>query len=112
MHGELPLWNSLAGLGRPLLALVQPAVLYPGTLLVLLPRPFGVDLYFAVHLLIAALGVRAWLRRTGLAEVEATIGGALFGASGYLVAMVAGNGAYATGVAWIPWALWAAASAA
>lgn len=109
LQGELPLWNSLAGLGRPLLALVQPAILYPGTLLVLLPRPFGVDLYFCVHLLIAALGMRAWLRATGLPEVESTIGGALFGASGYLVAMVAGNGAYATGVAWIPWALWAAA---
>ncbi len=112
LAGDLPLWNPLAGLGRPLLGLVQPAVLYPANLLLLLPRPFGVDLYFCAHLFWAALGLALWLRARGRDPIAATVAGVLFGGSGYLVAMAAGNGAYVTSVAWVPWALWSTARSA
>ncbi len=38
-------------------------------------------------------------------EIGAATGGVLFALSGYLVSQVAGNGSYAVGAAWIPWAL-------
>ena len=103
--GELPLWNPLLGLGRPFLGMVQPGVLYPGNLILALPSPFGVDLFFVAHLFLAAYGMRAWLRALGSDETEASVGGIVLGLSGYLVSMLAGEGFYLVGVAWVPWML-------
>ena len=99
--GELPLWNPLLGLGRPFLGMVQPGVLYPGNLILALPSPFGVDLFFVAHLFLAAYGMRAWLRALGSDETEASVGGIVLGLSGYLVSMLAGEGFYLVGVAWV-----------
>src|SRR5581483_7940458 len=90
LSGELPLWNPRLGLGRPVLGMVQPGVLYPGNLLLLLPVPLGLNLFFALHLPLCAAGARAWLRAWQVAELEAALGGALLGLSGYLVAVLAG----------------------
>ena len=128
LAGELGLWNPRLGFGRPLLGMVQPAVLYPLDAILLLPVPHGIDLFFAVHLFIAAFGMRRWLRallsghpaRHGLAggtspspparladsdELAATVGALLFALSGYLVSQAAGNGAYVVSAAWVPWIL-------
>jgi hypothetical protein len=107
--GELALWNPYLGLGRPFLGVVQPAILYPLDIILLLPFPRGVDIYFALHALVAALGMRAWLRARGNDEVAAALGGALLALSGYYVSQLAGNGSYAVSVAWVPWAAWALA---
>lgn len=109
LGGALPLWNPRLGLGRPFFGVVQPGVLYPLNLVLLLPYPRGVDLLFALHLPIAALGLRAWLRARGHGEVAATFGGALYALSGYFVSQLVGSGSYAVGAAWLPWALAAVA---
>jgi len=110
--GELALWNPLLGLGRPFAGVVQPGVFYPlDVVLLIAPYPRSVDLFFALHALIAALGMRAWLRARGTDEIAATFGGALFALSGYFVSQLVGSGTYAVGAAWIPWALSAPLSA-
>jgi len=107
--GELALWNPRLGLGRPFAGVVQPGVFYPlDVVLVLFGYPRGVDLFFALHALIAALGMRAWLCARGGGDdngIAATFGGALYGLSGYVVSVLVGNGTYAVGAAWLPWAL-------
>jgi hypothetical protein len=105
--GELALWNPRLGLGRPFAGLVQPGVFYPLDVVMLLPFPRGLDAFFALHAFIAGFGMRAWLRARGGDgdDVAATFGGALFALSGYYVSMLIGNGSYAVGAAWIPWAL-------
>jgi membrane protein YfhO len=104
-HGELALWNPLLGLGRPFAGVVQPGVFYPFDVVLLLPYPRGVDLFFALHAFIAAFGMRAWLRNRGSDEVAAVFGGALFALSGYFVSVLVGAGTFAVGAAWMPWAL-------
>ena len=103
--GELALWNPRLGLGRPFAGVVQPGVFYPLDVALLLPYPRGVDLFFALHALIAALGMRAWLRGRGSDDIAATFAGALFALSGYFVSQLVGSGTYAVGAAWLPWAL-------
>ncbi|MDB4971037.1 MAG: hypothetical protein JWN44_6726, partial [Myxococcales bacterium] len=107
--GELALWNPRLGLGRPFAGMVQPGVFYPLDVVMLLPFPRGLDAFFALHAFIAAFGMRAWLRARTNHELAATFGGALFALSGYFVSMLIGNGSYAVGAAWIPWALAAVA---
>src|SRR5436309_12043641 len=107
--GELASWNPYLGLGRPFLGVVQPGVLYPLNIILLAPFPRGVDLFFALHAPIAALGMRAWLRAHGADDLAAAFGGALIALSGYYVSQLAGNGSYAVGIAWVPWAAWALA---
>ena len=102
LHGELPLWWAQIGLGRPFLGLVQPGVFYPGNVLLLLPLPLGYDLFTAAHAAVAALGMRAWLRRAGEDELAACVGGIFFSASGYFVSLLSNNGVYAFGLAWVP----------
>jgi hypothetical protein len=58
LEGDLALWNPQLGLGRPVLAMIQPGVLDPLNLLTLLPLPLGLDLFSLVHLPIVALGLR------------------------------------------------------
>lgn len=110
LAGELPLWNPRMGLGRPFFGLVQPGVLYPGNLLLLLPLPLGFDLFTAAHLVVCALGMRAWLRRLLPGdEVAPALGGVVLALSGWYVSLLVGNGVYAFGNAWVPWVLAVAA---
>ncbi len=111
LAGQLGLWNPLMGLGRPLLGMVQPAALYPLDVLMLLPVPLGLNLFLAAHLFILAFGARAWARRIGASDDGAALSGLVIALSGYVVAMLDGNGAYMVGAAWVPWALAFAADA-
>ncbi|MEO6951971.1 MAG: YfhO family protein [Polyangia bacterium] len=103
LSGELPMWWPEDGMGRPFFALVQPGVLYPlNVLLLLLPMPHAYDAFSAVHLGIAALGTYAWLRRSDCGESSAALGAMVFALSGYLVSLFGNNGVYVFGAAWIP----------
>jgi hypothetical protein len=105
LAGELPLWNPSLGLGRPILGLVQPGVFDPLNVLLLLPWPLGMDLFAIAYLVVGALGMRAWLVAEEVDPVDAALGGLTLALSGYVVSMLATNGAYAWGVMWIPWSL-------
>lgn len=110
--GELPLWNPLVGMGAPLLANFQSALLYPPTwVYFLLARigglplmAWGQALLVSAHLVWAGWGMSLLIRRLGKSELAQTVGGLAFGMSGYLVARAHFLSINAA-VSWLPWIL-------
>lgn len=111
-EGILPLWNPLVGMGAPLLANHQSALLYPPNwLLFLLDEIGGVawaawgqGLLVALHLAWAGAGLYILGSRLGLSDLAKSIAGLAFGLSGYLVAR-SGFLSINSAVAWLPWVL-------
>jgi hypothetical protein len=108
--GELPLWNPLLGMGAPLLANYQSALLYPPTwiyfgLAALGGVPamaLGMGWLVALNLAWAGWGMVRLTRTLGWPEGSQAVSGLAFGLSGYLVArshFLSINAA----VAWLPW---------
>jgi hypothetical protein len=100
LHGQLPLWNSLEGLGEPLLAGMQSAALFPFVFLMLLPG--GVLIFHLVLEVLAGIGALLLLRRLGLSPLTATAGAALFALNGVFAWL--GN-AVVNPIAFLPWVL-------
>jgi hypothetical protein len=115
LSGELPLWNPLVGMGAPLLANYQSALLYPPTwiyyaLAAVGGAPlmaWGQAILVAAHLAWAGWGMARLIREMGKGELAQTVGGLAFALSGYLVARAHFLSINST-VAWLPWILWAA----
>ncbi|HUG53199.1 MAG TPA: hypothetical protein VMR21_06340, partial [Vicinamibacteria bacterium] len=109
--GSWPLWNPYASFGQPLLANANYQVLYPPTWLNLLMAPWTYYTVFVVgHFVISAAGLFAFVRRLGLSSLAATLGAALWVASGPFVSLVS-LWNHLAGAAWIPWSAWAAETA-
>lgn len=87
--GRLPLWNPYqfgAEGGTPLIANSQSAPLYPLNLLFyLLPTWYAFGLSAALHLLIAAVGMYAFLRGVPVAPFAALLGATTFVLSGPVI---------------------------
>lgn len=115
LSGELPLWNPLAGMGAPLLANYQSALLYPPTWIYFALAAvggaslmaWGQAILVAAHLAWAGWGMGRLIREMGKGELAQTVGGLAFALSGYLVARAHFLSINST-VAWLPWILWAA----
>ena len=105
--GHLPLWNPLLGMGAPLLANYQSALLYPPNLLLLLFGPeYGHGVLVTLHLIWAGIGIVLLVRRLGLGRLSQVIAGLSYSLSGYLVArtwFISINHA----AAWLPWIIYA-----
>lgn len=105
--GWLPLWNPLVGMGAPLLANYQSALLYPPNWLLL-----GVDVAWGhgplviLHLAVAGAGMAALATRLGTGRLAAAVAGLAYGLSGYLVSR-AGFFSINAAAAWLPWVLFA-----
>jgi hypothetical protein len=82
LHGTVPWWNPLEGLGTPLAAGMQSAAFFPPTLLLALPQ--GQLLFHMV--LESTAGLSTWflLREIGLGPRVAALGGILFALNGTL----------------------------
>ncbi len=110
--GQLPLWNSLLGLGSPLAANYQTAFFYPPnwieglfwTLGGVSWQAWSQTLLVMLHLIWAGTGATLLLRRLGAGVLGQTIAGMAFGCCGYLVAR-AGFLSINAAVAWLPWIL-------
>lgn len=113
--GELPLWNPLSGMGAPLLANYQSALLYPPNWVYFALAAAGGEPWMAwgmaplaaAHLALAGWGMSRLARELGLGATAQAVSGLAFGLSGYLVArahFLSMNAA----AAWLPWILWAA----
>lgn len=101
--GEAPLWNDLLGMGAPLLANYQSALLYPPTMLLLLTGPaLGNGLLVMLHLIWTGVGCVLLTRRLGLGSLGQSVAGAAFSLCGYLVARGGFLSIIAT-AAWLPW---------
>ncbi|MEE9513979.1 MAG: YfhO family protein [Anaerolineales bacterium] len=105
--GHLPLWNPLLGMGAPLLANYQSALLYPPNLLLFLFGPeYGHGVLVTLHLIWAGIGMALLVRRLGLGRLSQVIAGLSYSLSGYLVArtwFISINHA----AAWLPWIIYA-----
>ncbi len=112
LAGHLPLWNPWVGMGAPLLANYQSALLYPPTWSYLLAYALGgvgamawmQAVMLALHLAWAGLGMACLARRVGLGELAQAVAGLAYGLSGYLVGRASFLSINAA-VAWLPWIL-------
>jgi hypothetical protein len=85
-EGRLPLWNPDVLAGEPLLAMQQPAVLYPGTWIgMLLPLPQAWTFDMTLRLLIALAGAYLFLRDLWLGEAAALLGALAWAFSNWMV---------------------------
>ena len=101
--GNLPLWNPLVGMGAPLLANYQSAVLYlPNALLWVLEPAAASTLLVLLHLAWAGLGMARLARRLEMNALGQAVAGTAFGLSGYLVAR-AGFFSINAAASWLPW---------
>ncbi len=81
--GQLPLWNPALGMGAPLLANYQTALLYPPNwILVLLNVAWGQTVLVMLHLMLAAIGMALLARQLSLNRFAQAISGLAFGLSG------------------------------
>jgi len=102
-QGFLPLWNPLVGMGAPLLANYQSALLYPPNLLLLAGNPGLVStMLVMLHLAWAGIGMARLARRLDMDSLGQALAGLAFGLSGYLVARAGFLSINAT-AAWLPW---------
>jgi hypothetical protein len=104
-HGQFPLWNPDLGMGAPLFANYQVALLYPPNLLLLItPIAWGQTFLVMAHLVWAGLGMALLGRRLGLGPLAQIIASMSFSLSGYFIARVGFISMNAAG-AWLPWIL-------
>ena len=86
--GQIPLWNPLSGTGEPWLANGQSGVLYPPTLLFLLPSAaLAGALFLLLHFGIAAWGARRFLKNENVSDSGALLGAAAYAASGFAASL-------------------------
>lgn len=112
LEGHLPLWNPGLGMGAPLLANYQSALLYPPTWIYFLlwlagstpAMAWGMALMVALHLAWASLGMALLLRQIKQGLLSQVIAGLAYGLSGYLVAR-AGFLSINAATAWTPWVI-------
>jgi hypothetical protein len=103
--GQVPLWNRFLGMGAPLLANYQTAVLYPPNwILFLVNVAWGQGLLVIAHWIISGLGMALLARRLKLGRMPAAISGLAYALSGYLVAR-AGFLSINAAASWLPWIL-------
>ena len=108
--GELPLWNPLNGMGAPLLANYQSALVYPPTWFLFALSwiggigwaAWGQALLVWLHWCLAGMGMARLAGGLGLGRLSRVISGLAFGLGGYLVAR-AGFLSINAAVAWLPW---------
>ncbi len=104
-QGELPLWNPYIFAGMPLLASIQPGVVYPPTWLFAVLSPqvaMNVLVLTTYHL--SLFGTYMFARRFGCTRIGALVAAVTFSFSGYMVAHL-GHTNRINAAAWLPWIL-------
>jgi hypothetical protein len=103
--GHLPLWNPLVGLGAPLLANYQSALLYPPNWLQAVVGVVpGQSWLIVLHLAWTGLGMWVLARRLGFTDLASLVAGLCFSLSTYLVGR-SGFLSINAAVAWVPWVI-------
>ena len=103
--GQVPFWNPHQLGGTPLLANSQSAAMYPPHIVAsFLPTALALNLLAWFHLALGALGVRSLTLRLGGNDYGATLAGAIFALSPFMVAWTVLPSVITT-CAYIPWVL-------
>jgi hypothetical protein len=104
-QGHLPLWNPWLGMGAPLLANYQSALLYPPNFLLAITGPaWGQGLLVMLHLIWAGAGMIVLTRRLGLGSLAQIVAALAYSLSGYVVARASFLSINAA-TAWLPWVI-------
>ena len=111
-QGEIPLWNSLNGMGAPLIGNYQSALFYPpGWILFFLQEvggipwmAWGFSLLSVAHIIWAGIGVSRLAKSLGLSELSQAVCGLAFSCCGYLIAR-ASFYSIIWAISWLPWIL-------
>lgn len=107
-QGELPLWNPYNNCGLPFLAQWNTMCLYPlSTIYIVLPLPWGVNLFCLVHLFLAGLGMYLLARKWTDNCLAASVAGIAFAFSGLTLCSLMWPNNIAA-LAWMPWVVWQA----
>lgn len=102
-NGHFPLWNPLLGMGAPLFANYQIAILYPPNILLFITgSAWGHGLLVALHVVWAGFGMISLARRLGWGMLSQSVAALAFSLSGYLIARSSFLSINAA-VAWLPW---------
>ncbi len=108
-HGKPPLWDFSTYSGQSFVGELQTGVFYPVNILFAwlarTANPYALDLLLLGHMLFAAAGVGALLRRMGLGVCAALLGGAVFAFGGPVSARAGGQANLFAGLCHLPWAL-------
>ena len=110
--GHLPLWNPMVGMGAPLLANYQSALIYPATWFLLLLSALGGVQWMAwgqivfvmFHMVWAGTGMALLVKRLGFNALAQVVAGISFELCGYLVAR-SGFLSINAAAAWLPWVM-------
>ena len=103
--GTLPLWNPYIFAGTPLLASVQPGVLYPlNWLFALLPPGAAMNAVMILSFHLALIGAYLYMRRIGVGRIGALVTAIIFTFGGFLTAHIEDTNLVAAAV-WLPWVL-------
>ncbi len=108
--GSIPLWNPYSGMGAPLLANYQSALLYPPSWILLSLEAIGGILWsvkghgvlLALHLGFCAVGMKRWLEELGIKKSGQMVGAIAFGLCGYLVSRASFQSILFS-ASWMPW---------
>ena len=110
-NGEFPFWNPLIHCGVPHFAQWNTLVLYPGSLIYLLPPlPWSLAWFCGLHLLLGGVGMYRLGRETTGCNLAAAVGGTAFPFGGMVLGcLIYPN--YLVAFAWMPWLFSAARKA-
>ncbi|HEX5759492.1 MAG TPA: hypothetical protein VF121_09885, partial [Thermoanaerobaculia bacterium] len=106
--GRVPAFNPTWGLGQPFRGNPNALPFYPGNALYLaLPFWSAFNLHYALHWLLAALGMRALARALGQGPGAALVAAITYAGSGWVMSGLSFYNLLAVS-AWWPFALWGA----
>ena len=102
--GEVfPLWNPLSNAGAPFLAQWSTLTLYPGSLIYLLiPLPWGLNLFMLAHLFLGGLGMYRLMERWTGHQQAAALAGVAFAFNGMVLNSLMWSN-YIASFGWMPW---------
>ena len=106
--GELPLWRTLIFSGSPFDSDPQSGLWYlPNLIFLFLPVSIGFNVLFAVHALLAGIGMWLWAAETGTTPKGALLAAVIFTLAPKAYAHLGmGHAGLFYAYAYIPWVLW------
>ncbi len=104
-QGHFPLWNPYLCGGVPFFADPDAMMCYPLNYLTLLfPIPYGLGVFYFLHMFLAAAGTYLWMKNLRLSETACRLGAMTYGLSGFFWWELIHPSILAA-LTWFPWVL-------
>lgn len=104
-QGTVPLWNPYSFGGMPLLASIQPGVLYPlNWLFIVFPPGVAMNTITIITFHLALIGTYCFARTLQMNRTSALVTGICFSFGGFMISHIEMTN-YIAAAAWLPWLL-------